>query len=98
MKTISAETRKKLSIAMKAQWARRREMQIARERPSLSCFYEALEALGGDNGSLAQALLSEVSTKDLVAALDDYDGAGTKLHDRIRNVLTTRIEEIIQNA
>jgi hypothetical protein len=98
MKEFSAQTRAKLSAAMKARWARvaaERAERAAREsETSLMSLYAAAAALIEDD-ELREAIVDCAETRTIVAALEAETMEGTNLQKRLRNVLIAQIAKAI---
>lgn len=105
MKEFSAETREKLSVAMKRRWARVRaekEAEAARieeiaeqgKQRTLSQLVEAALNLGCDHEIVKGSIIDGVSAENLASALDN-DHFGTAQRARIRKALTAQIIEAV---
>jgi|SRR5580765_3209388 hypothetical protein len=101
-KEVSAETRAKLSEAMKARWARERVQRAERadrltevEESSLIKLYRAAYELTGDHDGLKAAVAGCCTAETLVHALEAETSAGTNLQHNIRRVLRAKIADAI---
>lgn len=96
-----ANWRKRLSVAMKESWARRREefVPIPDEVPvaSLVDLQQAALLLGVNEDELRSEILNGVSTAQLVSSLEDFKGGGTNFQKRLRQVLNEKIREAVSN-
>src|SRR6476646_8394183 len=101
-KEVSAETRAKLSAAMKERWARVQAARTARAKAlsqtSLLHLYRAAYELTGDDEGLKQAIVNGVTNETLVQALEVERSAGTNLQANIRRILIEKINEALGQA
>jgi|SRR5580765_2438050 hypothetical protein len=100
-KEVSAETRAKLSEAMKARWARERVQRAQRAERltgrSLLSLYRAAYELTGDDEELKAIMVDGVTGETLASALDAETSAGTNLQHNARQRLTARIQEALRS-
>lgn len=94
-----ANWKKRLSVGMKASWARRRaaaaEAQLA-PSTSLVDLQQAALLLGANEDELRAEIISHVSTPQLVGALSDFRGAGTNLQKKLRDTLRVIINRSLE--
>lgn len=102
-KRFSAETRRKLSEAMKRRWMLRKatkwpEIEAAMDgnKPSLVNLFAAAVMLSKDDGeALKQTVCDCAKGETIVAALEEEASEGTNLQKRIRKELTTFIHNAL---